>query len=256
MTTITAADTPLVQYALRLADNALVLGHRLSEWCGHAPMLEEDIALANIALDLIGQARSLYAHAAAVEGEGRDEDALAYLRDAGEFRNVLLVEQPNGDFAVTIARQFLYAALMAPFWRALASSRDKILAAIAAKAEKEAAYHLRHASEWLIRLGDGTAESHARAQAALDELWMYTGELFEVDAIERGLVERGIAVDTRALHPEWDETVDRVLAEATLARPPEQWMQTGGRAGRHSEHLGFILADLQFLQRAYPGAKW
>jgi ring-1,2-phenylacetyl-CoA epoxidase subunit PaaC len=256
MTTIAAADTPLVQYTLRLADNALVLGHRLSEWCGHGPMLEEDIALANIALDLIGQARALYAHAAEAEGEGRDEDRLAYLRDAGGYRNVLLVEQPNGDFAVTVARQFLYAAYMAPFWRALAASRDATLSGVAAKAEKEAAYHLRHAAEWLIRLGDGTAESHGRAQAALDDLWMYTGELFEADAIERGLIERGVAVDPAALRSEWDETVDRVLSEATLARPPDQWMQTGGRTGRHSEHLGHILAELQFLQRAYPGARW
>ena len=256
MTTIAAADTPLVQYVLRLADNALVLGHRLSEWCGHGPMLEEDIALANVALDLIGQARALYAYAGAAEGEGRDEDQLAYLRDAGGYRNVLLVEQPNGDFAATIARQFLYAAYQAPFWRALSASRDDTLAAIAAKAEKEAAYHLRHAAEWLIRLGDGTAESRARAQAALDELWMYTGELFEADAIERGLIERGAAVDPAAIRPEWDETVDKVLSEATLARPPDGWMQTGGRTGRHSEHLGYILAELQFLQRAYPGAKW
>jgi ring-1,2-phenylacetyl-CoA epoxidase subunit PaaC len=256
MTTIIAADAPLVQYALRLADNALVLGHRLSEWCGHAPMLEEDIALANIALDLIGQARPLYVYAAELEGEGRNEDKLAYLRDASQYRNVLLVEQPNGDFAVTIVRQFLYAAFMAPFWRLLAGSRDATFAAIAAKAEKEAAYHLRHSAEWLIRLGDGTPESHARAQAALDELWMYTGELFEADAIERGLIERGVALDPQTLRPEWDETVDRVLGEATLKRPPDGWMQTGGRTGRHSEHLGFILADMQFLQRAYPGATW
>ncbi len=256
MTTIIAADAPLVQYALRLADNALVLGHRLSEWCGHAPMLEEDIALANIALDLIGQARPLYAYAAELEGEGRNEDKLAYLRDASQYRNVLLVEQPNGDFAVTIVRQFLYAAFMAPFWRLLAGSRDETLAAVAAKAEKEAAYHLRHSAEWLIRLGDGTPESHARAQAALDELWMYTGELFEADAIERGLIERGVALDPQTLRPEWDETVDRVLGEATLKRPPDGWMQTGGRTGRHSENLGFILADMQFLQRAYPGATW
>jgi ring-1,2-phenylacetyl-CoA epoxidase subunit PaaC len=256
MTTIVAADTPLVQYTLRLADNALVLGHRVSEWCGHAPMLEEDIALANIALDLIGQARTLYAYAGEIEGERRGEDALAYLRDAPQYRNVLLVEQPNGDFAVTIARQFLYSAFMAPFWRALAGSRDETLAAVAAKAEKEAAYHLRHSAEWLIRLGDGTSESHERAQDALDELWMYTGELFEADAIERGLIERGIAVDPQTLRAEWDETVDAVLAEATLKRPADAWMQTGGRSGRHSEHLGYILADLQFLQRAYPGATW
>jgi ring-1,2-phenylacetyl-CoA epoxidase subunit PaaC len=256
MTTIVAADAPLVQYTLRLADNALVLGHRLSEWCAHAPMLEEDIALANIALDLIGQARTLYAFAGEVEGEGRTEDELAYLRDAPQYRNVLLVEQPNGDFAVTIARQFLYSAFMAPFWRALAGSRDETLAAVAAKAEKEAAYHLRHSAEWLIRIGDGTSESHVRAQDALDELWMYTGELFEADAIERGLIERGIAVDPQTLRAEWDETVDAVLAEATLKRPADAWMQTGGRSGRHSEHLGYILADLQFLQRAYPGATW
>ena len=256
MSTIAAADTPLVQYTLRLADDALVLGHRLSEWCGHAPLLEEDIALANIALDLIGEARLLYAYAAAVEGEGRDEDQLAYLRDAGQYRNLLLTEQPNGDFAVTIVRQFLFSAFAAPFWRALAYSTDETLGAIAAKAEKEAAYHLRHAAEWLIRLGDGTAESHARAQDALDELWPYTGELFEADAIPRGLFERGVAVDPQGLRAEWDETVDAVLAEATLRRPANGWMQSGGRRGRHSEHLGHILAELQFLQRAYPEAKW
>jgi ring-1,2-phenylacetyl-CoA epoxidase subunit PaaC len=252
----TLADTPLVPYTLRLADNVLVLGHRLSEWCGHAPVLEEDIALANIALDLIGQARSLYAYAGEAEGQGRSEDQLAYLRDAPAYRNVLLVEQPNGDFAVTIARLVLYSAFMAPFWRALSGSKDETLAAIAAKAEKEVAYHLRHSAEWLIRLGDGTAGSHARAQDAIDDLWMYTGELFESDAVERALIEAGVAVNPEALRAEWDHTVDTVLAEATLRRPPDQWMQTGGRSGRHSEHLGFILADLQFLQRAYPGAAW
>jgi ring-1,2-phenylacetyl-CoA epoxidase subunit PaaC len=256
MTTIAAADAPLVQYTLRLADNALVLGHRLSQWCGHAPTLEEDIALANMALDLIGQARLLYAYAAEVEGEGRDEDQLAYLRDAGQYRNLLLTEQPNGDFAFTIARQSLYSAFAVPFWRALAGSRDETLAAIAAKAEKETAYHLRHCAEWLIRLGDGTAESHTRAQDALDELWPYTGELFEADAVERGLIERGVAVDPQALRAEWDETVETVLAEAMLRRPADGWMQSGGRSGRHSEHLGHLLAELQFLQRAYPGAKW
>src|SRR5919205_2007985 len=211
MTTISVADTPLVQYTLRRADDALILGHRLSEWCGHAPILEEDIALANIALDLIGQARALYAYAAEAEGAGRDEDALAYRRDVTQFRNVLLVEQPNGDFAVTIVRQLLYSAFMDPYWRAMTGSKDHTLAAVAAKAEKETAYHLRHAAEWLIRLGDGTDESRERAQTALDELWMYTGELFEADAIERGLAERGVAVDPAAIRPEWDETVDRVL---------------------------------------------
>lgn len=248
--------SPLFLYALRLADNALILGHRLSEWCGHAPLLEEELALANIGLDLIGQARSLYTYAGAVEGAGRDEDALAYRRDVGAFRNILLVELPNGDFAQTIGRQFLYAAFMHPFWRALAQSTDETLAAIAAKAEKEAAYHLRHAGQWLIRLGDGTAESHRRAVAALEELWPYTGEMFEVDAVERALIDQSIAVDPAALRPEWERTVAGVLAEATLPAPPSGWMQSGGRSGRHSEHLGHLLAEMQFLQRAYPGASW
>ncbi len=235
---------PAVQFddLLGLADDALILGHRLSEWCGHAPLLEAELALANIGLDLIGQARALYDYAGAIEGDGRDQDALAYLRDAPEFRNLLLVEQPNGDFAMTIARQFLYSAYAAPFWRATANSDDATLAGIAATAQHENAYHLRHTSDWLIRLGDGTDESHRRAQNALDALWVYTGEMFEGDSA--------------TLRGEWDETVNGVLAEAALARPKDGWMQTGGRRGRHSEHLGYILAELQFLQRAYPGASW
>jgi ring-1,2-phenylacetyl-CoA epoxidase subunit PaaC len=249
-------DTPLFQYTLRLADNALILGHRLSEWCGHAPVIEEDLALANIALDLIGQSRALYTYAGEVEGKGRDEDALAYLRDAGGYRNVLLAEQPNGDFAATIIRQLLYSAFAHPYFQALTQSKDATLSAIAAKAVKEVAYHLRHASEWTIRLGDGTDESHARAQAALDDLWMYTGELFEIDQVERALIETGIAVDPQALRAEFDRTIDAVLEEATLVRPRDGFMQSGGRTGIHTEHLGFILADLQYLQRAHPGAKW
>jgi ring-1,2-phenylacetyl-CoA epoxidase subunit PaaC len=181
---------------------------------------------------------------------------LAYLRDAGGFRNVLLVEQPNGDFAVTIVRQLLYTAYARPYFEALARSRDATLAAIGAKAVKEVAYHVRHCAEWTIRLGDGTDESRARAQAALDELWPFTGELFEVDRIERALTEAGVAVDAAALRPVWDRTLDEVLAEATLSRPRDGWMQSGGRVGRHSEHLGYILADMQFVQRAYPGAVW
>ncbi len=247
---------PLFLYALRLADNALILGHRLSEWIGHAPVLEQELALGNVALDLIGEARALYTYAGAIEGKGRDEDQLAYRRDAGEFHNVLLVEQPNGDFAVTIARQFLYSAYMHPFWRALTQSSDATLAAIAAKAEKEAAYHLRHAGEWLIRLGDGTAESRRRAQDALDELWSYTGEMFETDAVEQQLIAQGIAVDPASLRPAWQRSVDGMLAEATLMKPAAAWMQSGGRGGRHSEHLGHLLAEMQFLQRAYPGATW
>ena len=252
-----AALAPLLlDYTLRLADTALILGHRLSEWIGHAPILEEEMALGNIALDLIGEARALYSYAGEVEGKGRDEDALAYRRDAGGFRNLLLVEQPNGDFAATIVRQFLFSAFAPPFWRMLAASRDATLAAIAAKSEKEAAYHLRHAGEWLIRLGDGTEESHRRAQAALDELWPYTGELFERDAVEDPLIAAGIAVDPETLRPEWQRTVSAVLAEATLKAPERVWMQSGGRSGRHSEHLGHLLATMQFLQRAYPGATW
>ena len=249
-------DSPIFHYTLRLADNALILGHRLSEWCGHAPVLEEDLALPNMGLDLIGQARALYTYAGQVEANGRDEDALAYLRDAVEYRNVLLVEQPNGDFATTIVRHLLYSVFAHPYYEALAHSRDTSLAGIAAKAVKEMAYHVRHASEWTIRLGDGTEESHARAQDALDQLWPYTGELFETDQVERALIEAGVAADPAKMRPVWERTIDEVLSEATLSRPREGWMQTGGRAGRHSEHLGFILAELQFLQRSYPGATW
>ena len=256
MTSGTCNSPALFLYTLRLADNALILGHRLSEWIGHAPLLEEELALGNVALDLIGQARALYAYAGAIEGKGRDEDRLAYLRDAPEFRNVLLVEQPRGHFAHTIVRQFLYSAFMHPFWCALTRSRDTTLAAIAAKAEKEAAYHLRHASEWLIRLGDGTAESHRRAQAALDDLWPYAGEMFESDKVDEALIAQGIAADPTPLGAEWQRRADAILAEATLAQPAGTWTQTGGRSGRHSEHLGHLLAEMQFLQRAYPGATW
>jgi ring-1,2-phenylacetyl-CoA epoxidase subunit PaaC len=250
------ATTPLFTYTLRLADTALVLGHRLSEWVGHAPVLEEDLAFGNMGLDLIGQARSLYSYAGQVEGAGRDEDALAYLREATDYRNILLVEQPNGDFASSMVRQLLYAAWAHPFFTALARSKDATLGAIAAKAEKEMAYHLRHAAEWTIRLGDGTGESHARAQAAVDELWPFTGEMFEVDPVERALIEAGVGPDPAPLKATWDRTVGDVLAEATLARPRDGWMQSGGRSGRHTESLGHLLADLQFMQRAYPGATW
>ena len=246
----------LFPYTLALADDALVLGHRLSEWIGYAPVLEEELALGNIALDFIGEARALYAYASTLEGKGRDEDALAYRRDAHEFLNLLLVEQPNGDFALTIARQVLCSAFLHPFWRELARARDEMLAAIAAKAEKEAAYHLRHAGEWLIRLGDGTQESHRRAQDALDELWPYTGEMFAVDDETEALIADGIAVDPVRLRPEWEGTVADLLARATLTRPVDGWMQQGGRQGHHSEHLGHLLAEMQFLQRAYPGAVW
>ncbi len=253
---IEVIETPLVLYTLRRADDALILGHRLSEWCGHAPMLEEDMALANMGLDLLGQARELYAYAAEVEGRGNDEDKFAYLRDVRQYRNLLLVEQPNGDFAQTMVRQFFYAAFADLYWRAMMKSADSRLAAIAAKSEKESAYHLRHSSEWIVRLGDGTEESHVRAQAAIDHLWAYTGEMFEIDNSERGLIDAGIAVDAAALRPQWFKTVTEVVSEATLVLPKSDWMQQGGRSGRHSEHLGHLLSELQSMQRTFPGATW
>jgi len=253
---IEVSETPLVLYALRRADDALILGHRLSEWCGHAPALEEDMALANMGLDLLGQARELYSYAAKVEGRGNDEDKFAYLRDVRQYRNLLLLEQPNGDFARTIARQFFYAAFADLYWRAMMNSDDPTLAAIAAKSEKESAYHVRHSSEWIVRLVDGTAESHRRAQGALDDLWAYTGEMFRTDDSERGLIDAGIAVDPAKLHAEWLKTVSNVVNEATLVLPKSNWMQQGGRDGRHSEHLGHLLSELQSMPRTFPGAAW
>jgi len=253
-TSITVTETPLVLALLRRADDALVLGHRLSEWTGHAPTLEEELALANFALDLIGQARALYQYAGDLSGH--DEDELAYLREAGAYRNCLLVEQPNGDFARTIVRQLLYTSFIDPFWRATTTSTDATLAAIAARAAKEAAYHLRHAGEWLVRLGDGTDESHRRAQDAVDWLWPYVGELFETDANEQALIATGVLPDPTTLRNAWDRTVATLLDRATLHRPEDGWMQTGGRRGVHSEHLGTMLAEMQVLQRTYPGVRW
>jgi len=253
---IEVSETPLVLYTLRRADDALILGHRLSEWCGHAPMLEEDMALANMGLDLLGQARELYSYAARVEGGGNDEDKLAYLRDVRQYRNLLLVEQPNGDFAHTMVRQFFYAVFADLYWRAMMRSKDATLAAIAAKSEKESAYHVRHTSEWILRLGDGTEESHSRAQDAIDDLWAFTGEMFVVDDGERALIDSAIAVDPASLRPQWLKTVSGIVSEATLALPTSGWMQQGGRSGRHSEHLGHLLSELQSMQRTFPGATW
>jgi ring-1,2-phenylacetyl-CoA epoxidase subunit PaaC len=218
--------------------------------------MEEDMALANMGLDLLGQARELYSYAAKVEGNGNDEDKFAYLRDVRQYRNLLLLEQPNGDFARTMTRQFCYAVFADLYWRAMMNSRDATLAAIAAKSEKESAYHVRHSSEWIIRLGDGTDESHCRVQAAVDDLWAYTGEMFEADDSERGLIDAGIAVDPTTLRARWLETVSNVLREATLTLPKSDWMQQGGRSGRHSEHLGHLLSELQSMQRTFPGATW
>lgn len=253
---IQVSEAPLVLYTLRRADDALILGHRLSEWCGHAPTLEEDMALANMGLDLLGQARELYTYAAKAEGNDNDEDKFAYLRDVRQYRNLLLVELPNGDFARTMVRQFFHAAFADLYWRAMMQSKDATLSAIAAKSEKESAYHLRHSSEWIIRLGDGTEESHRRAQTAIDDLWSFTGEMFAIDDSELGLIDVGIAVDPAPLHPQWLKTITTVATEATLRLPAGDWMQQGGRSGRHSEHLGHLLSELQSLQRTFPGATW
>jgi len=253
---IQVSETPLVLYVLRRADDALISGHRLSEWCGHAPILEEDMALANMGLDLLGQARELYSYAAEVEGKDNDEDKFAYLRDVRQYRNLLLLEQPNGDFARTMVRQFFYSAFADLYWRAMMKSSDAALAAIAAKSEKESAYHLRHSSEWIVRLGDGTDESNARTQAAIDDLWAFTGEMFAVDEAERALIDAGVAIDPASLKNQWLKTVTGVVNEATLALPKNDWMQQGGRVGRHSEHLGHLLSELQSLQRTFPGATW
>jgi ring-1,2-phenylacetyl-CoA epoxidase subunit PaaC len=250
------SDRPLFEYLLRLGDDRLVLGHRLSEWCGHGPILEEDIALSNIALDFIGQASSLLKLAGEVEGKGRTDDALAYFRDAIEFRNVQLVELPNGDFAATIVRQFLFDVWDVLVLERLTTASNETLAGIAAKALKEAKYHLRHSAEWMRMLGDGTAESHARAQGALDDLWPYASELFLTDEVDRQAVAAGVGVDVEALRPRWRATVEQVLAEATLVVPKDGFAPRGGRIGRHTEHLGRMLADMQSLARAHPGATW
>ncbi len=257
MATTTDIDRAiLTDYLLRLGDTSLILGQRLCEWCGHGPVLEEDIALSNIALDLIGQARLIYSHAGEVEGLGRDEDILAFSRDVTDWRNLLLVEQPNGDFADTIARQFLMDCLNVELYAALTRSTDAQIAAIAAKSLKEVTYHRRHSGEWVIRLGDGTEESHHRIQKAFVGLWIFTEELFDTDAVDDAIIAAGIGPDVKTLRPAWNAMVDRVLAEAGLTRPVCDFPRIGGHRGEHSEHLGFILADLQFMQRAYPGMQW
>ena len=246
----------LFEYLVRLGDDRLVLGHRLSEWCGHAPILEEDIALANIALDLVGQANLLLTLAADTEGKNREADALAYLRDAIDYRNVLLVELPIGDFAVTIARQFLFSTYAMLLSEGLRQSANTDLAGIAAKAHKESKYHVRHSGEWMLKLGDGTDESHRRLQTAVDDLWRYTGELFLTDDLEQRLVQARVGVDSSRLDRPWTEHVQEVLLRAGITTPDVKWMQRGGREGRHTEHLGHMLAEMQVLQRQHPGASW
>jgi ring-1,2-phenylacetyl-CoA epoxidase subunit PaaC len=246
----------LFELLVRLGDNSLILGHRVSEWCGHSPVLEEDIALANTALDLIGQTRLWLGLAGQVEGKGRSADDLAYLRDGYEFRNILLVERPNGDFGKTLMRQFLFDAWHYLLLKALKGSSERRIADIAEKAFKEVSYHLDRSRDLIIGLGDGTAESHRRMQEALDELWPYTGEMFVTDAAEEGLVASGVIVHPQSLKAGWDEIVSDTLSEATLKKPMDGYMHKGGRRGVHTEHLGYILSELQFLQRAYPGAVW
>lgn len=257
-------DEALFEYTLRLGDTDVVLAQRLSEWVGHGPIIEEDIALTNVGLDLLGQGRMWLSYAGEVEargkGHGRSEDELAFLRDGGAYRNVQLAEMPNGDFADTMARQFYFDHAHLLLLRALAKSADARIAEIAAKAVKEVSYHAERSADWVVRLGDGTAESHARMQRALDNLWPYTGELFAADAVDRLLIDAGVAADAPALRAPWRATVEHVLAEATLRMPAGAWMHgangRGGRQGVHTEHLGHLLTEMQFLQRAYPGARW
>ncbi len=249
-------NEPLFRYVLRLGDLSLVLGQRLGEWVGHAPALEEDLGLANVALDLIGQARLLLTYAGEVEGRGRDEDAIAYLREHGEYLNAILAEQPNGDFGQTIVRQVLIDAFQLELYERMSTSTDERLAAIAAKSVKEVRYHLRYSGGWLVRLGDGTEESHARVQSALDNLWPYTVELFAEDELDRLMAEQGVAPRLDEVHAAWSARIERILAEATLNRPKDRPHSWHGKRGQHSEHLGYILAEMQHLQRAYPGARW
>ena len=246
-----------LEYLLRQGDNALILSQQLSQLCGKGPALEEDMALTNVALDLLGQTRMWLTYAGELEGKGRDEDRLAFHRDAGEYRNCLLVEQPNGSYADTMMRQFLFDTWHYFLMQGLAKSSDQRIAEIAEKSFKEVTYHLRRSGDLVVRLGDGTDVSHKMMQTALDELWMYSGEFFIYDDIDKAMVEQGIAPAAEGLRAAFLEHVGAILQEATLAMPPaDAWMQQGGKSGRHSEHLGYILAEMQFLQRAYPGAQW
>jgi ring-1,2-phenylacetyl-CoA epoxidase subunit PaaC len=251
------AQQSRINYTLHLADNALIIGHKNSEWCGYGPVLEQDIAITNIALDLIGQARNFYQYAAELIGNNTTEDMLAYLRNEREFKNCLLTERPNGDWAVTILRQFFFSTYQYSVYQKLQHSDDAQLSAIAEKALKEVTYHLRWSSEWVIRLGDGIEESHQRMIKAIDDLWMFTEEMFQPASYELIALNEGYGVDVSLMKKDWMKKVSEVFEEATLALPPDDaWMQSGGKEGIHSEYLGPILAEMQFLQRAYPNAKW
>jgi ring-1,2-phenylacetyl-CoA epoxidase subunit PaaC len=253
----TTTTPALATYALRLGDDALVLAQRLGGWIARAPQLEEDVALANIALDLLGQARALLTYAGQVEGAGRSEDDLAYLRDERDFLNLQLVELPNDDFGVTIARQLVFSTWQLALFQRLVDSRDETIAGVAGKAVKEVAYHRDHATQWALRLGDGTEESHRRMQAGLTTVWPYVAELFATDELEQGLVRDGVAVDVSTLRPEWESYVGRVLDEATLVVPDGvPTIPGGGRRGVHTEAMGYLLAEMQHLHRSHPGAFW
>lgn len=256
--TDTSVTTPpaLLDFVIQTADDHLILGHRLSEWCGHAPTLEEDLSMPNMALDLIGQASALYSYAAQLEGRGRSEDDIAYLRSDREYRNCLLVERPNVDFAHSMLRQLYFSAAMQLFWSANVDSPDTTLAGIAGKAVKETSYHVRHCSEWVIRLGDGTAESARRMQSAVDALHPYTDELFAVGTATQSCIEHGIIADPGPLQSAWQSTIQSVFAQANLQTPDVPWPQSGGRDGLHTEDFGYLLTELQYMQRAYPGAQW
>lgn len=243
-------------YCIALADDALILGQRLSEWCSNAPFLEEELALANVALDMIGRANLFYEYAATIDAAGRSADQLAFGRDCRDYTNLLINELPKGDFAFTMARQFLVDAFNVEFLQKLQRSTDKHIAGVAEKALKESLYHLRRSRAWVVRLGDGTAESHERIQKAFDDLWAYVPELFQVSASEAALLDEGIAVDRSALRPAWDQVIDATLGEGRLQRPDESREISGGRAGIHTEHLGYLLAEMQFLQRTYPNLEW
>lgn len=251
-----APKDALFEFLLRMGDSTLILGHRVSEWCGRSPVLEEDIALANVALDLIGQTQMWLGYAGELEGKGRDADKLAFLRDAHDFRNALLTERPNGDFGMTLMRQFLFDAWQFVLLGRLEGSTEPRVAEIAAKARKEVSYHLERSRDLVVRLGDGTAESRGRMQDAIDELWAYTGEMFLPDAVDEALASAGVAPNPADLKPEWMKIVDETLAEATLKKPAGTYAHKGAKKGVHSEYLGHLLAQMQFLQRAYPGASW
>ncbi len=244
------------QLCLQLGDNSLILAQRLGEWCGHGPVLEQDIALTNIALDLLGQTRMYFSYAAQLEGAGKTDDDLAFFRDAHQFKNVLLVEQKNGNWADTIARQFFFDQWHVLYVEALCSSSDNSLREIAEKAIKEITYHQRFSSDWILRLGDGTEESHQKMQAAIDQIWPYTGELFLPSAVDLAAATVGIAPDLAELEPVWKEKIYSIIQEATLTVPENTYMQRGGKNGVHTEQLGYLLAEMQYLQRAYPGNKW